>query len=114
MYDSLSTYLNSVQRAWSAQDGNLVAAFVSLKDKHVSSRSLQIEMPENMVERMMDPPMDEIVSAHLRVLYYLTCERKNINFCSRMKIEFCFDFQPKITWQRTKIRRCVPRQLLKF
>lgn len=77
MYDSLSTYLNSVQRAWSAQDGNLVAAFVSLKDKHVSNRSLQLEMPENMVERMMDPPIDEIVSAHLRVLYYLTCERNN-------------------------------------
>lgn len=75
MYDSLSSYLNSVQRAWSAQDGNLVASFVSLKDKHVLNRSLQIEMPENMVERMLDPPMDEIVSAHLRTLYYLTCER---------------------------------------
>lgn len=78
MYESLSTYLNNVQRAWSAQDGSLVASFVSLKDKHVSNRSLQIEMPENMVERMMDPPIDEIVSAHLKVLYYLTCERKEI------------------------------------
>lgn len=78
MYDSLSTYLNNVQRAWSAQDGSLVAAFVSLKDKHVLNRSLQIEMPENMVERMMDPPIDEIVSSHLKVMYHLTCERNTI------------------------------------
>lgn len=78
MYDSLSTYLNSIQRAWSAQDGSLVAAFVSLKDKHVSNRSLQIEMPENMVERMLNPPIDEIVSGHLKVLYHLTCERNNV------------------------------------
>lgn len=84
MYDSLGTYLNSVQRAWSAQDGNLVASFVSLRDKHVSNRSLQIEMPDNMVERMMDPPIDEIVSAHLKVLYYLTCEREDFCLCGKI------------------------------
>ncbi|XP_037033737.1 PCI domain-containing protein 2 homolog isoform X2 [Bradysia coprophila] len=77
MYESLGTYLNCVQRAWSAQDGSLVASFVSLKDKHVANRSLQIEMPENMVARMVDAPIDEIVIAHLKVLYYLTCEPKN-------------------------------------
>lgn len=77
MYDSLNAYLNSIQRAWSAQDGSLVAAFVSLKDKHVLNRSLQIEKPDNIVERMLDPPIDEIVSAHLKALYYLTCERND-------------------------------------
>lgn len=76
MFDNLSSYLNSVQRAWSAQDGRVVATLISLKDRHVLSRNLQLEMPENMVERMLDSPIDDIVSAHLKVLYYLTCERK--------------------------------------
>lgn len=76
MYDNLATYLNSVQRAWHAQDGQLLAALVSLSDRHTASRSLHVEMPDNMVERMLDQPIDEIVCAHLKVLYYLTCSRE--------------------------------------
>lgn len=76
MYDNLGSYINGVQRAWSAQDGNLIASFISLKDRHVLNHNLHIEMPENMVERMLDPPIDEIVCGHLKALYYLTCERK--------------------------------------
>lgn len=76
MYDNLSSYLSSVQRAWSAQDGRVISTQISLKDRHVLNRNLQLEMPENMVERMLDSPIDEIVSSHLKVLYYLTCERK--------------------------------------
>lgn len=76
MFDNLNSYLNNVQRVWSAQDGHLIAQLISLKDRHVSNRNLHIEIPDNMVERILDPPIDEIVSAHLKVLYYLTCERK--------------------------------------
>lgn len=80
MFENLSSYLNSVQRAWSAQDGRVVASLISLKDRHVVSRSLQLEMPENMVERILDSPIDDIVSSHLKVLYYLTCERKKTTY----------------------------------
>lgn len=115
MYDSVNSYLNSVQRAWSAQDGKSVAALLSLKDKHVSNRSLQMEMPENMVERMLDPPIDEIVSAHLRVLYYLTCER-NLILVEKMLTIFLnpIDFQLEIIWPLIKIKHCVQRRSLRF
>lgn len=76
MFDNLATYLNSVQRAWHAQDGQLVASLVSLGGRHTPSRALHVETPDNMVERMLDQPIDEIVCAHLKVLYYLTCTRE--------------------------------------
>lgn len=75
-YDSLPVYLAGVQRAWNAQDGALLASLVTLQGRHVSSPCLQLEMPDNMVERMLDQPIDEIVCNHLKVLYYLTCSRK--------------------------------------
>lgn len=77
MYDNINSYLTAVQRCWNAQDGYLLSNFVSLQDKHVSNRHLHIELPDNMVERYLDTPLDEIVSGHLKVLYYLTCEPKN-------------------------------------
>lgn len=67
-----------MQRAWNAQDGSLVASLITLQGRHVSSHCLQLEMPDNMVERMLDQPIDEIVCNHLKVLYYLTCQRKYI------------------------------------
>lgn len=101
MYDNINSYLNCVQRAWSAQDGNLVATYISLRDKHISNRNLHIEIPEHIVERQLDQPIDEIVSAHLKVLYYLTCERKfmqhnigSVQFYNNKL--FCLFIQPEI------------------
>lgn len=74
---NLVGYLNAVHRSWLAQDGDIVAAFVSLKDRHVMNRALHLESPENMVERHLHPPLDEVVSEHLKTLYWLTGERKN-------------------------------------
>lgn len=97
MYDNLSSYLSSVQRAWSAQDGRVISAQISLKDRHVLNRNLQLEMPENMVERMLDSPIDEIVSSHLKVLYYLTCERKPRALFSCTEFNcFAFPRSPKL------------------
>ncbi|CAD7091646.1 unnamed protein product [Hermetia illucens] len=74
MFGTLNNYLNGVQRAWSGQDGQTVASFVSLSDKHIMNRNLYLQNPESAVERQLDQPIDEIVSAHLKVLYYLGCE----------------------------------------
>lgn len=76
MFHNIGAYLNAVQRAWHAQDGQLLANFVSLSDKHINSRVLHVEMPDNQVERIVQQPMDEIVCAHLKVLYYLTRQRE--------------------------------------
>lgn len=74
MFGTLNNYLSGVQRAWSAQDGQTVAGFVSLSDKHIMNRNLYLESPEGAVERQLDQPIDEIVAAHLKVLYYVGCE----------------------------------------
>lgn len=76
MFGNVNTYLNAVQRTWAAQDGRLVATFLSLRDRHATNPNLQIEFPDNLVERLLDSPIDEILSAHMKVLFYLSCERK--------------------------------------
>lgn len=76
MFGSITTYLNAVQRSWAAQDGHFVAAFLSLRDRHTTNPKLQVEYPENLVERIVDPPIDEILTAHIKVVYYLTSQCK--------------------------------------
>lgn len=76
MFGSITTYLNAVQRTWAAQDGKLVAQFLSLRDRHATNPNLHEQYPENLIERILDPPIDEIVSAHVKVLFYLSKERK--------------------------------------
>lgn len=107
MFENLSSYLNSVQRAWSAQDG-IVASLISLKDRHVLSRSLQLEMPENMVERILDSPIDDIVSSHLKVLYYLTCERKKTPYFYKILLNL-YSIQPGTTHRPINVRLHVPK-----
>lgn len=77
MFGSVATYLNAVQRTWDAQDGNLTAQLISLRDRHASNRNLQVENADNLIERILCSPIDEIVSSHVRVLYHLSAERKS-------------------------------------
>lgn len=76
MFGSLATYLNAVQRTWEAQDGHLVASFLSLRDRHATNRNLHVEYPDDLVEKILDQPIDEILSAHIKVLYYLSSQRE--------------------------------------
>lgn len=76
MFGSIQTYLNAVQRTWHAQDGILVAALVSVRDKHAMNPNLQLLNPENMVGRIVDAPIDEIIVEHIKVLHYLSRSRK--------------------------------------
>lgn len=76
MFGSIVTYLNAVTRTWHAQDGLLVAQLVSLRDRHATNHNLQVEFPDSSVERILDPPIDEILIEHIKVLYYLSRSRK--------------------------------------
>lgn len=76
----MNSYLNALQRSWSGKDGELVATLLSLRDRHSNNHHLQNENPENAVERICYAPLDEIVSAHIKVLYYLSRKRES---CSR-------------------------------
>lgn len=71
MFGPLNNYLSGVERAWFAKDGNIVASFVSLSDKHILNENLYLELPENDVENILESPIDEVVIYHLKVLYYL-------------------------------------------
>lgn len=83
MFGSITTYLNAVARTWHAQDGELVAQLLSLRDRHATNTQLQIEFPESAVERVLDAPIDEVLVEHIKVLYYLSRSRKyTFTFCS--------------------------------
>lgn len=76
MFGTLQNYLSNVERAWQVQDGHNVAAFLSLKDKHIMNRNLYIQSPEYECERILDSQIAEIVSSHLKVLFYLGSDGK--------------------------------------
>jgi len=63
---SLNSYLSKVSQAWQVGEGDDLAALLSFQDSHKNSRALQIADPEAQVERVLDPPLDEMVAAHLR------------------------------------------------
>ena len=73
---NLYSYLNAIGRVWNAGEGQAVAKLISLQDQHVNSPALYLEVPETAVDRQLEPPLDEIVSSHLKVLYYLTLDRE--------------------------------------
>lgn len=66
---SLNSYLSKVAQAWDVAEGQMLANLVSFKDVHVSNTRLQIEEPEAAVERILDPPLDEMIAAHLRACW---------------------------------------------
>lgn len=84
MFGSVSTYLNAVARTWQAQDGALLSQLVSLRDRHAVATQLQIESPENSVDRILEAPIDEILVEHIKVLYYLSRSRKYASYFNQL------------------------------
>ncbi|XP_055525481.1 PCI domain-containing protein 2 homolog [Wyeomyia smithii] len=82
---NLYHYLNSVQRVWNATEGQAVGRLLSLSDYHVNNPTLYVEHPETAVDRQLESPLDEIVSCHLKVLYYLTKEPRNYSEAYRQQ-----------------------------
>ena len=63
---SLNMYLSKIANAWDAGEGEDLAALISFRDGHVANARLQVAEPEAQVERVLDPPLDEMVAAHVR------------------------------------------------
>ncbi|XP_026469154.1 PCI domain-containing protein 2 homolog [Ctenocephalides felis] len=63
---TIHQYLQIVERAWNDQDGYVLAELLSLRDKHAQNTTLHVSKPENSVERILSPPLDEIVILHLK------------------------------------------------
>lgn len=73
---SMTTYLEEVARLWHTQGGPSMARLVSLRDRHALNPQLQVEFPESYVERTINAPLQEILVEHIKVLYYLSRNRK--------------------------------------
>jgi hypothetical protein len=46
----------------------LLQEYLSFRHGHVASSKLNLESPESAVERVLEPPLDEMVAAHLRLV----------------------------------------------
>ncbi|VEN34856.1 unnamed protein product [Callosobruchus maculatus] len=68
---NLAQYLQIIDRSWRGQDGYKVAQFLSLRHEHSRYPNYQQEHPESLVEKFLVPGIDELVTFHLKVLYYL-------------------------------------------
>ncbi|XP_030373291.1 PCI domain-containing protein 2 homolog [Scaptodrosophila lebanonensis] len=76
MFGTVNNYLSSISRAAEACDGDTLGKFLSLRDVHVQNHNLYIAQPEKL-RNSLKPPLDEIVTAHLKVLYYLAQKPPN-------------------------------------
>ncbi|KAH8357589.1 hypothetical protein KR200_001749 [Drosophila serrata] len=77
MFGTVNNYLSSVLSATDDYDGESLGTHISLRDVHVQNHNLYIAQPEKLVERFLKPPIDDVVSAHLKVLYHLAQEPPN-------------------------------------
>lgn len=107
MFGTLNNYLSGVQRAWSVQDGETVAGFLSLQDKHIMNRNLYLPEPEHYVERQLDPPIDEIVSSHLKVLFHLNSESCDLMEAYKNQVQ-CIQSVVKMLQQLKEENWCLP------
>ena len=92
---NLYQYLNAVWRLWNNFDGSGVSKFLSLNGNHIKNRNLQLENPESSIERVMEPPLAEVISCHLKVLFYLNESRKLILSHLFKFIDFISNFSSK-------------------
>ncbi|XP_020803888.1 PCI domain-containing protein 2 homolog [Drosophila serrata] len=78
MFENVEKYLTSVQEATIGNKSQVVGSFVSLRDNHVKNTSLYIAQPEEFIKKVgLMKPLDEVISAHLKVMYNLTLKPPN-------------------------------------
>nr|CAD7461894.1 unnamed protein product [Timema tahoe] len=58
-----------IENAWIGKDGDMCSAMLSCRNIHITNSKLQLEKPESSVGRILEPPLDEVVAAHLRCLW---------------------------------------------
>ncbi|NWQ68858.1 PCID2 protein, partial [Tyrannus savana] len=66
---TINQYLQQVQEAIDSRDGQFCAELVSFKHPHVANPRLQLPSPEEKCQQVLEPPYDEMFSAHLRCTY---------------------------------------------
>jgi nuclear mRNA export protein PCID2/THP1 len=69
-------YLATLNRLWNNEDGQGVSRFITIRGKHASNPHLYVANPEPAVDRSIHVPLNDVVSAHIKVLFYLHENRK--------------------------------------
>lgn len=79
---NLRGYLIGVQRGYDAQDGHLLGGLISLQDQHVLNTNLftvDESKASMMIVETIEPPLDEIVCCHLKVLRALEKSPRDVH-----------------------------------
>nr|SVE93619.1 EOG090X06A5 [Scapholeberis mucronata] len=72
---TLNQYLREIQSSWESRSGTEVSELLSFNHPHVMSSRLTSEGFETLVQRLVEPPLDEIVVLHLRCLSYINQQK---------------------------------------
>lgn len=68
---TINKYLEEVSIAWRSRNASNLSNLLSLRHAHTASSKLQQQDCVNVVERFLQSPLDEVVVAHLRVIWAL-------------------------------------------
>lgn len=57
-----------MDQAWNYGNADLLAAYLSYRHEHYKSQKLRVANPEAMASKILEKPLDEVVSYHLKCL----------------------------------------------
>uniref|UniRef100_T1J4S1 CSN12-like protein n=1 Tax=Strigamia maritima TaxID=126957 RepID=T1J4S1_STRMM len=70
--NKLDDFLQFINDRITEKDGIGAAELLSFKHPHIANGRLQIERPEQVVERIIEPPFEEVIAAHLRCAWSIS------------------------------------------
>ncbi|CAG9803681.1 unnamed protein product [Chironomus riparius] len=104
---NLIQYLSTIGRLWNSYDGSSISRFISLSGSHISNRNLHVEDAENLVSRYVKSPLDDVINAHLRTLYYM--HESPPNFSDAYKCQMaCVQAVVKLLQELKEENWCLP------
>ncbi|KAH8262238.1 hypothetical protein KR038_008780 [Drosophila bunnanda] len=78
MFEDADKYLSSVLEATTGNEGQMLSSLISLRDAHVKIPTLHLAQPEELVQKVgLSQPVNDLISAHLKVIYHLTRQPAN-------------------------------------
>ncbi|XP_077987350.1 PCI domain-containing protein 2-like [Glandiceps talaboti] len=69
---TLNQYLQQVEEALNEKDGDMAAALLSFRHPHIANPRLNIEHPEPKCEDWFSQPLDKMVAAHIKGIWYVS------------------------------------------
>ena len=99
---SVQNYLRAVSDAWNDYDGDTLANYLSFQDRHAANPKLQIENPEEDVDRELEPPIGKKCALKkydqftLNTSCFWGSTRSNITLSCAISRNFCYKNMNKL------------------